>query len=45
MAKKNTDHVPILSREEEAEVIKNILADPDDILSIRLFNLHHRLDD
>jgi len=33
---KSTKRPPLLTREEEAEVLKNILTDPEDYYSLRL---------
>lgn len=32
----------LLTREEEAEALKNILSDPDDEVSLRLLQLHYQ---
>ena len=32
----------LLTPAEEADLIANLLADPDDVLSMRLLELHHR---
>ena len=40
------DAKSVLTLQEEAELIKNILSDPDDALSLRLLTIHWRsLDD
>jgi len=46
MESNNTAEIaPILTLEEEVKVLKNILADPSDIYSLRLFNLHHGIEE
>lgn len=38
--------LPLLTDEEEAVLLRNLLSDPDDFLSSRLLSLHyHRLND
>jgi len=32
----------LLTREEEADALKNILSDPDDEVSLRLLQLHYQ---
>jgi len=39
------DPPPILTLAEEVAVLKNIIKDPTDIWSLRLWNLHHGIEE